>query len=211
MNSTSPSDGKADAVLAARTQEIYERRGAQFDAERPKTLIERPWLDRFLDLVEPGGRVLDVGCGAGDPIARYMLRRGFHIVGVDASSEMLALASDRFPSADWRRIDMRQLDLPESFDGIVAWDSFFHLMPDEQRAVLPRFARHLEAGAPLMLTVGPEAGEVTGHVGGELIYHSSLAPDEYTGLLDEYGVDVVDFVPEDPLCDGHTVLLGQKR
>lgn len=202
---------EADAVLAARTQGVYERQASRFDAERPKSLHERRWLDRFLELVEPTGRVLDLGCGAGDPIAGYMMSRGFDVVGVDASREMLALARERFPHGDWRWADMRRLDLLHSFDGVIGWNSFFHLMPAEQRDVLARTTRHMRPGAALMLTVGPEAGAETGWVGGEAVYHASLSPDEYTALLHELGIDVLDFVREDPECDGQTVLLGRKR
>ena len=196
----------ADARLAAKTQEVYERQARRFDAERPKALHERSWLDRFLSLVVPGGRVLDLGCGAGDPIADYIARRGFEVVGVDASPSMLEIARERFPDGDWRRADMRELELSERFDGVIAWNSFFHLMPD----VLGRIARHMNAGAALMVTVGPRAGEVAGWVGGESIYHSSLAPDEYREILGEEGIEVLDFVFEDPACDQQTVLLGRK-
>jgi len=200
----------ADADLAARTQEVYERRAAQFDAERSKSLHERKWLDRFLDLMKPKGRVLDLGCGSGDPIAGYFMSRGFPVVGVDASQEMVTLATGRYPGGDWRVGDMRRLDLPEVFDGIVAWNSFFHLMPAEQRDVIERLGRHLRPGGTLMLTVGHEAGEVAGRVGGETVYHASLAPDEYEDLLARQGVEVIEFVREDPQCHGQTVILGRK-
>lgn len=200
----------ADATLAQRTQGIYERQAGRFDAERPKVLYERRWLDQLLTLVGPQGRILDLGCGGGDPIAAYMMTRGYEVVGVDASEAMLAIARSRFPEGDWRRADMRRLDLGEAFDGIVAWDSFFHLMPEEQRNALGLLAGHMKVGAALLLTVGHEAGEVTGWVGGEPVYHASLAPSEYYAILDGLGVEVVEFVPEDPTCDGHTVLLARK-
>ncbi|NNF02822.1 MAG: class I SAM-dependent methyltransferase [Rhodothermales bacterium] len=201
----------ANAALAARTQDIYERHAARFDAERPKRLHERQWLDRFLKLVRPGGRILDLGCGAGDPITTYLRSRGFDIVGADASRAMISIARERYPGGDWRRLDMRELELPERFDGVISWNAFFHLMPDEQREVLRRIVEHMNAAAAFLLTVGPEAGEVTGRVGGEVVYHASLAPDEYSGLLADMGIDVVEFVAEDPACDEQTVLLARKR
>lgn len=203
-------DPPADAALAARTREVYERQAERFDGERPKHLLERAWLDRFLSLVEPGGLVLDLGCGGGDPIAGHIMERGFDVVGIDASEAMLAIARRRFPAGDWRRGDMRRLDLPESFDGIIGWDSFFHLTPGEQRDTLRRIGEHMKPGAALMLTVGHEAGEVTGRVGGEPVYHASLAPEEYEALLGELGIEVTAFVKGDPDCDGHTILLGRK-
>lgn len=201
----------ANSDLAAQTRAVYERQAKRFDAERSRSLYERDWLDRFLAPIRRGGRILDLGCGAGDPIAVYFVEKGFEVVGVDASAEMLALARRRLPDAEWLMGDMRTLDLPDRFDGIVAWNSFFHLMPSEQRDVLGRMARLMKAGAPLLLTVGDREGTETGWVGGEPIYHASLSSDEYRRVLDGLGVEVVDFVIEDPTCGDQTILLGRRR
>jgi ubiquinone/menaquinone biosynthesis C-methylase UbiE len=197
-------------ALARSTQAVYEKNAARFDRERPKGLFERPWLDRFLSHVAPGGRVLDAGCGTGDPVARYIADRGFRITGLDAADAMLSIARARFPDGDWRNGDMRSFALSDRFDGIVAWDSFFHLTADEQPNVLARFARHLAPGGALLLTVGPEAGEVSGWVGDDAVYHASLSPAGYEQELSALGLAVRAFVPEDPDCDFHTVLLAQR-
>ncbi|MEM7021224.1 MAG: class I SAM-dependent methyltransferase [Pseudomonadota bacterium] len=198
-------------ALAASTQEVYERNAARFDVERPKGLHERSWLDRFLELVTPGGLVLDLGCGAGDPIAGYVAGRGFRVIGVDASRPMLEIARRRFPAGDWRHGDMRTLDLAERFDGILGWNSFFHLTADEQRSVLPRIVSHMKPGAALMLTVGPAAGEVGGCVGDDAVYHASLAPAEYDAVLARLGVRIVQLAVEDPTCGQQTIMLARKE
>jgi len=196
--------------LAATTQAVYERQAVRFDRERPKRLLERAWLDRVLELVTPGGLILDLGCGTGDPISGYILSRGFRVIGVDASHAMLAIARERFPDGDWRHGDMRELDVPERFEGIIGWDSFFHLTRDAQRGVIPKLVAHLAPDGVLMLTIGTHDGEVMGHVGGEPIYHSSLEPGEYRQILGELGLAVVAFVMEDPDCDFHSVLLARR-
>lgn len=61
----------------------------------------------------------------------------------------------------------RALELNRRFDGILAWDSFFHLAMDDQRGMFPRFASHARAGAPLMFTSGPAEGETIGSFCGE--------------------------------------------
>ncbi|MGJ3231748.1 MAG: hypothetical protein ACFE0P_08120 [Oceanicaulis sp.] len=63
--------------LAAKTQAIYERQAARYDAERAKVLFERAWLDRFVEPLRVGAAILDVGCGAGDPIAFYLMKKDF--------------------------------------------------------------------------------------------------------------------------------------
>ena len=154
--------------------------------------------------------ILDLGCGAGDPIASYFIQHGHSVVGMDSSSNMLAMARKNIPRGDWRLGDMRQLDLPERFNGIIGWNSFFHLTRDEQRKTLPEIARHLLPGGALLLTVGPHEGEVAGCVGDDPIYHASLSLNEYSDILLSHTVRIREFTPEDPDCYGMTILLAQK-
>jgi hypothetical protein len=57
---------------------------------------------------------------------------------------------------------MRGLVLPLRFNAIVAWDSFFHLTRDEQRAMFPVFQKHIARGGLLLFTSGPRDGEAVG-------------------------------------------------
>lgn len=205
------SDTLSLEVLATRTMEVYERNAIRFDTDRTKVLFEKQWLDRFAALLPHGGTILDAGCGAGDPIASYLTSLGHRVTGVDAAQAMIDLAHEEFPGGDWRLADLRRLDLGQTFDGVICWDSFFHLTPDEQRGTLARLASHIEPDGALMLTVGPETGEVAGHVGADPVYHSSLSAVEYEELLAELGLRIIDFVRQDPDCGFHTVLLARKQ
>ncbi|MCF4100016.1 class I SAM-dependent methyltransferase [Maritalea mediterranea] len=198
------------AELAAQTAEIYERNAAKFVSQRPKALVEAPWLDRFLKLLPPNPAILDLGCGAGQPIGAYLLAQGAQVTGLDVSPSMIAMAQQNLIQGVWHVADMRAMDIPEKFDGIIGWNSFFHLTKTEQRALLPQLAAHLKPKGALLLTVGPDEGEVVGQVGDDPIYHASLSPDEYRDRLAACGMSVVDFVSEDPDCYDMTLLLAQK-
>ena len=123
---------------------------------------------------------------------------------------MLDIARARWPDGDWRQADMRALDLDQVFDGIIAWNSLFHLRPDEQRTCLAHLARHLAPGGSLLITVGPKAGEVTGTVGGETVYHASLSPAAYATCLEDNGLRLTGFLAEDPDTNAHSVLMARK-
>ena len=87
-------------AAAARIPGLYDRTARAWDAVRGGELtLERTWLDRFAALLPPGGAVLDLGCGTGDPVARALLASGFRVTGVDAAPAMVALAQERFPAA----------------------------------------------------------------------------------------------------------------
>jgi SAM-dependent methyltransferase len=190
---------------------LYERHAADWDKERGRTLFEKAWLDRFLALQPQNASVLDIGCGAGEPIARYLIERGCQVTGIDSSAALIGMCKERFPDQNWIVSDMRSLSLDQRFDGILAWNSFFHLCPEDQRRMFPIFRRHAEPKAALMFTSGPSHGEAIGTYKGEPLYHGSLDGTEYRSLLDQNGFDVVSHVVEDSDCGHHTVWLAQSR
>jgi SAM-dependent methyltransferase len=196
---------EADRIIS-----LYERHARDYNADRAGTTpgLEKSWLDRFLALIQPGGTVLDIGCGVGKPMAQYMIERGFRVTGLDSSPAMIGFCKPAFPDMEWRVGDMRTLSLDQTFDGILTWDSFFHLAPEDQRNMFAVFAKHAGRSAALMFTSGPAFGEAIGEYRGEPLYHASLAPDEYRSLLRSAGFEVMNHIAEDPDCGGHTAWLA---
>lgn len=187
----------------------YNRIAGWFDRTRTRALIERPYLDYLAGELKEGACVLDLGCGTGEPMLRYLVERRYEVLGVDASVAMIDIASARFPATCFEVCDMRELNLDRSFDAIIAWHSLFHLAPGDQRAMFGRFARHLQPGGLLMFTSGSEAGEVWSENGGEALYHASLAAAEYRSLLEAHGFGVLRHVPDDVDCGGATVWIAR--
>jgi ubiquinone/menaquinone biosynthesis C-methylase UbiE len=78
----------------------WDRRAAHFDADFGHSIAtagERAAWDRILDLVLPGGRVLDaldVGCGTGF-LSLELAARGHRVIGVDLAPSMLKLAREK--------------------------------------------------------------------------------------------------------------------
>jgi trans-aconitate methyltransferase len=193
-----------------RIVDLYEENAAQWtEVRRELTPQERPYLDAFADALPPGGSVLDIGCGSGVPVASFLIDRGFDVTGVDSSPSLIATCRERLPAGTWQAADMRQLDLRRRFDGLIAWHSFFHLSPDDQRAMFPIFVRHAGPGAMLTYTSGPMAGVSMGEWQGEPLYHASLAQEEYRALLADNGFEVLRFTAGEPLAPGPTVWLAR--
>lgn len=196
-------------ALANNIPGIYERHCQAFSEQRSVVLFEKAWLDRFLNLIPAGGHILDIGCGNGVPIADYFIQQGFQITGVDSSASMIARCRKQFSQQRWVEADMRELALAEKFDGVIAWDSFFHLTQEDQQQMFAIFRQHANAGAPVMFTSGPDAGEAIGTFEGEALFHASLAPQTYRALLAAEGFKVIKMEANDPTCTGHTVWLAQ--
>ena len=131
---------------------LYQRHGQAWAQDRGNRLIETAWLDRFLTLLPTEASILDLGCGSGEPIGRYFVEQGCRITGVDSSPPLIELCQRSLPTEDWRIADMRTLSIERTFNGIVAWDSFFHLSPEDQRRMFPIFKKQAAPRAALMFT-----------------------------------------------------------
>jgi 2-polyprenyl-3-methyl-5-hydroxy-6-metoxy-1,4-benzoquinol methylase len=190
---------------------LYERQAAGWDADRAyrRPEGEAGWIRRFSAEAVSGARILDLGCGSGEPIVPDLLALGHTVTGVDGSASLIALCRERFPAQSWITADMRQLDLGRRFGGILLWHSLFHLVPEDQENMFPLLAEHLKPGAPLMFTSGTERGESLGSWRGEALYHASLDIADYERLLVENGFELIDRVEGDASCGGATIWIAR--
>jgi SAM-dependent methyltransferase len=76
-------------------------------------------------VMQPGDRVLDIGCGTGVFLG-LVADRGAETFGIDASEALIALARERLPDADLRVGDMEALPHDDdTFDLVTGFTSFF--------------------------------------------------------------------------------------
>ena len=200
------------ADLSDRIISHYERHARTWDADRRHSgWNDKPWHDRFAAALPKGAKVLDLGCGAGAPVALNMVAHGFRVTGVDTSPTLISLCRDRMPGQEWIVADMRSLCLQRGFDGVLAWDSFFHLNPADQRRMFKVFAKHSSKTAILMFNTGPAYGEAVGSYRGDPLYHASLDLADYRTLLDQIGFELLAHAVEDSEAGGRTAWLAQQR
>ena len=198
--------------LASRIIGHYEKHATAWDADRRRLgWNDQGWHDRFIDQLTAGARVLDLGCGGGQPVAAHLSERGMRVTGIDASATMISLCRSRLPDHEWILADMRTLSLGRSFQGILAWDSFFHLDHDAQRGMFRVFAAHAAAGGSLMFNTGTDHGEGIGSYRGDPLYHASLASAEYETLIGGSGFEVIEHAIRDARAGGRTVWLCRSR
>lgn len=96
-------------------------------------------LLKYIDAVPPC-RILDFGCGPGRDLKAFAAL-GHEPVGLDGTEEFVQMAREHAQCEVWRQ-DFLKLDLPpQSFDGVFANASLFHVPGRE----LPRVLRELHA------------------------------------------------------------------
>lgn len=188
--------------------EQYNNIAEWFDNHRSRDFFEKPYFDKVISLLEPHAKILDIGCGMGEPIAEYFIKQGFQVTGIDGSEKLIQLAKKRFPTTQFIVQDMRTLALNEKFNCLIAWHSFFHLNKEEQKKMFDIFAAHIKQNGILIFTSGPDAGEEWSNNGGELLYHASLSAEEYQLLLKQHHFKLLTHMKKDSSCGGATVWIA---
>jgi 2-polyprenyl-3-methyl-5-hydroxy-6-metoxy-1,4-benzoquinol methylase len=132
-------------------EQIGEHYLATRDPEDPLTLRA---LEDLASLLPSEAAVLDLGCGAGVPVTRWLADRGFAVTGVDVSAKQLELARTNVPEGTFLKADMTEVVFaPESFDAVVAFHSIIHVPRTEHPTLLRSVHRWLEPGGALLATM----------------------------------------------------------
>jgi SAM-dependent methyltransferase len=179
------------------------------------------YVDVVLEGLESQARVLDLGCGTGIPIARYIVEKGFRVVGVDQSEKMLEIARLAVPEAEFVHRDMIDVELADGFGAAIAWDSIFHVERKHHSDIFHKLAQSLEHGGRLLLSVGgsgaggSEAGGsgadgFTSEMFGHTFFYSGHEPGVARKLLEAEGFEIEVWEVDDSSSRGHIAIIARR-
>jgi cyclopropane fatty-acyl-phospholipid synthase-like methyltransferase len=181
------------------------------------------YVDKILDGLPPGTKVLDLGCGTGNPIAKYIVRRGYRVIGVDQSEKMLEIAKKVVPEAEFIHSNMIEIQFADKFGAAVAWDSVFHVERKYHSAIYRKLANSLEIGGRLLLSLGGSdvdssatgsggsgAEGFTSEMFGHTFFYSGYAPGVARQLLEAEGFEIEVWEVDDPYSRGHIAVVARK-
>ncbi|WP_371321255.1 class I SAM-dependent methyltransferase [Achromobacter seleniivolatilans] len=165
----------ANAVRSL-NRSAYEAIAVDWDNSRGGlTKDEARLFDLALRPVAIHSRVLDLGCGTGRPVADLVIQRKLHLIGVDNSPAMLALARRRLPGCEWVLAPIEEFVLTSEVAAVVVWDSIFHIPREHHAQIFQKVRTWLATGASFLLTVGGTAGgPFTASMHNELFFFDSL-------------------------------------
>jgi SAM-dependent methyltransferase len=162
--------------------------------------VRRKKLDEFVKRLPPGAAVLDLGCGAGVPVAKILTEHNFKVTGVDISIGQIERARSNVPAAVFMREDMGSLNFaPDTFDGVCAFYSMTHVPCDEHRALVRRVAEWLRPGGIFVASFGSSGGDWTGTWLGVPMFFSHNDPKEAEQIIRDAGLllEVTELVEQD--------------
>lgn len=148
--------------------------------------------------LNPGARVLDVGCGLGG--SAFVMARdfGFKVDGIDLSRNMLAIANAKLATSGlFHRVTLKfgdclEIDEVDAYDGVYSRDTFLHI--DDKMRLFEALKKSLRSGGTLLFTDyccgdKPWSEEFASYV--EARDYHLLTLSEYSALLEKAGFDQV--------------------
>lgn len=150
------------------------------------------YLADFDGRLGDNAQVLELGCGAGVPVARKLAER-HDVLGIDLSRQQIDLARANVPNARFEKADMTQLDFPDgTFDGIAAFYSILHVPRAEQPDLIAKIARWLKPGGFFLASLGTGTPDVTENWLGVEMFFGSNTPEKNRELLSGHLEIVID-------------------
>ncbi|CAM5674561.1 Class I SAM-dependent methyltransferase OS=Streptomyces microflavus OX=1919 GN=HUT09_02220 PE=4 SV=1 [Streptomyces microflavus] len=184
---------------------VFDALGAEYERAFAGSAAHRASLDRLLERLAPGSRVLDVDIGTGVPTARRLAGAGHRVVGIDVSPVMTALAAGQVPDAEFRCGDIREMAWADGeFNTACVYFSMLQMARGEQRELLGRLARAVRPGGLLAVaTVPVDVAEVSAVFMGQPVVVSSFGEEEFVALVAGAGFAVEErhgvlFTPDHP-------------
>lgn len=149
-------------------------------------------LEKFSLLLPKNAKVLDVGCGAGIPTAKFFINKGFDMTGIDISETMINLAKKNVPEAKFLKMDINNLEFPEEyFDGIISVYTLFHIPRKNHFKIFQNFYKLLKPGGKLLINTGISESESFTRFFGVKMFWSNYSPDKTLELVRDAGFSIL--------------------
>ena len=121
---------------------FYQREAPHYTASGAQAQSRH--LDAFLDRLDAGARILELGCGGGRDAA-HLASRGFSVDPTDGTPAMVRKARERW-GLPARLMRFDELEAIGEYDAVWAHASLLHCPRDALPSVLGRIHRALKPG-----------------------------------------------------------------
>lgn len=184
-------------MTRADMQKIYDRFADTYEQNRGLFDMSEVIDDFFRRLPGQPGRLLDLGCGAGEPFPAYFIARGWQVTGIDFSSRMLELAHRYQPDMETILADICDVEFPdETIDAITAIYCLFHIEHEKHGDIFQKIFRFLKPGGKSLFTYATK--EYTGaeifngykEFMGEKLFYSHTTPGNLSSVLKSIGFTI---------------------
>lgn len=164
-------------------------------AEYRKNSIIGKCIVEWEKMLSPNSDILDIGCGAGYPIAAYLCQNGHQVTGIDISENMIEEAKKlHLQNADFFVRDIMDYFPDKRYDAVIAFDSIWHVEENRQEEMLERITGMLKDGGWLLITHGKKRGTITGEMFKRKFVYSALDGEEVRNILTVNQMEIISWL-----------------
>ena len=169
------------------TLRVYDAKAAEYAKLIKRENNDDPHLDRFINKLPTGGRVLDLGCGPGISAA-CMANAGLQVDAIDGSAEMIAMATQH-QGVTARQATFDEITGTNIYDGIWANFCLLHASKEAVPQHLAALVTALKLGGAFHIAMKLGSGSQRDTIGRLYSYYSEP---ELTNLLVAAGLTVAE-------------------
>jgi len=151
-------------------------------------------MDRFLKHVPKNSKILDLGCGAGVPVSKFLARKGNKVTGIDFAKGMVRLAKKNVPDARFFCRDMTKMKFKaNSFDAAVSFYAIIHVPREKHAKVYKDLHRILKPDTVMLVNscgCGDWVGYSKNYLGVEMCW-SYYGPQKTLEIIKKAGFYII--------------------
>ena len=163
-----------------KTIDVYRHRVADYQ-EMTADAEDYRNLDKFIEMLPNGGRVLDIGAGPGHD-AKIMAKAGLNVVALEPTPEFADLIEKE--GIEVKRKTFADINEVQLYDGAWASFSLLHAKREDMPSYLVKIATALKADGLFVLGMKTGHGERRDKLGR---FYSYYSVDDLVLLLQEAG------------------------
>ena len=171
------------------------------------------YLEKLAGLLKPGATVLDIGCGAGVPVDKFLAEKGFKVSGIDFSEKQIELARKNVPQANYEVRDMVKLKTGEyQADAVVSFYAISHTPRDNHLEIFRKMYSFLPQGGYILVTMGAgkwEGMEEDFH--GTKMWWSHFGADKNIEIVKNAGFKIIFNEIDNSGDERHLITLARKE
>ncbi len=191
----------------------YNKAAKNYSSEFRDQFKNEKHLAKLVGALPPSSKVLDIGCGAGKPIDRYLISRGMKVTGIDISEAQIELAKLYVPEANYEVRDMSELQDGEyQVDAVVSFYAIFHTPRENHLDLLKKFSSLLKPYGHLLITMGASdwEGKEDNFFGAEM-HWSHYGAEKNKELIEEAGFEIIFSEVDNAGGEKHLVVLARAK
>ncbi len=188
----------------------YNQIAQKYDDYRDQFGSEK-YLKQLNQELTPASTILDLGCGSGRPVSKYLADRGHQVIGVDVSEEQIKLAKKHVPDGNFVVKDMSLLQPNEyQVNAVVSFYAIFHIPRETHLELFHKINSFLPIGGLLLVTMG-----MTNWVGHEDLLGTDMHWSHYDAkhnlkIIKQAGFEIINDQVDSSANEQHQVIFAKK-